>query len=202
VPELAPSVAPDAGAWPRWAVAYVPTALVQVALAVYVSRVGRPRSALAGLVGRTWRTGRDALFDLVIAALLACAIEAVEVVCARWSVPSLRASSLVPASMAERLAWIPLATCIGVSEELVYRGYLRAQLTAFTGRAWMGIVLQALLFGVAHLDQGFAFAARACVYGVGLGVVARARGSLVPGMICHVGVDLVGGLLVGLHFAA
>jgi membrane protease YdiL (CAAX protease family) len=77
----------------------------------------------------------------------------------------------------------------------VYRGYLRVQLGAFTGRPSLGVLLQALLFGIAHLEQGAANAARLGIYGIGLGAVARWRRSLLPVIVCHVAIDVLSGLV-------
>jgi membrane protease YdiL (CAAX protease family) len=55
-------------------------------------------------------------------------------------------------------------------------------------------VLQAILFGVTHGYQG----ARACLtitlYGLLMGVLANARGSLRPGMIAHAWTDIAAGI--------
>ncbi|HEY0463966.1 MAG TPA: CPBP family intramembrane glutamic endopeptidase, partial [Polyangiaceae bacterium] len=59
----------------------------------------------------------------------------------------------------------------------------------------LGLVLQALLFGLAHLEQGAGAASRIGAYGLVLGLLARRRASLVPGIVCHIGIDLASGLL-------
>ena len=80
-------------------------------------------------------------------------------------------------------------------EELVFRGYLRIQLGAFTGRAWLAILIQAMIFGLAHAQQGAASATRIAIYGLALGVVAHSRRSVVPCILAHVATDLVSGLV-------
>ncbi|HEX7668488.1 MAG TPA: CPBP family intramembrane glutamic endopeptidase, partial [Polyangiaceae bacterium] len=77
---------------------------------------------------------------------------------------------------------------------VVYRGYLRTQLAAFTRSMPLAVVLQGLLFGIAHGEQGLAIATRVAVYGVGLGGLAAWRRSLLPGILCHVALDLTSGL--------
>ena len=47
---------------------------------------------------------------------------------------------------------LPLTTAF--TEELVYRGYAQARLTALTGRPWLAIVIVALGFGAQHLAYG------------------------------------------------
>jgi membrane protease YdiL (CAAX protease family) len=104
-------------------------------------------------------------------------------------------ASLLPQTGLERAAWVAVAASAGFCEEVVYRGYLRLQLTALTGSAFAGIVLQAALFGLAHADQGLPAVPRVALFGVVLGALARARKSLWPGIVCHAGIDVAGGLL-------
>ncbi len=47
---------------------------------------------------------------------------------------------------------LPLSTAI--TEELVYRGYAQARLTALTGRPWVAIAITAFGFGAQHLAYG------------------------------------------------
>jgi membrane protease YdiL (CAAX protease family) len=104
-------------------------------------------------------------------------------------------AQLLPSTEAERLTWLVVAVSVGFCEEVVYRGYLQTQLAAFTRSRTLGVALQAALFGIAHLEQGPASALRIGAYGLVLGVLASARGSLLPGMLCHIGIDLASGLL-------
>jgi membrane protease YdiL (CAAX protease family) len=101
---------------------------------------------------------------------------------------------LLPRDTLERIAWCVVALSVGFCEEVVYRGYLQKQLAALSGRVTLGLALQAALFGIAHLEQGFGAAGRVGLYGVGLGALALFRGSLVPGIIAHVAIDLAVGL--------
>jgi membrane protease YdiL (CAAX protease family) len=103
----------------------------------------------------------------------------------------------LPGTVGERVAWTWVALSVGVCEEIVYRGYFLGQLTARSGRPVFGLLAQAALFGVAHLDRGPAGAILAGLDGLLLGVVARARGSLLPGMMCHGAVDAMSGWLAG-----
>lgn len=71
---------------------------------------------------------------------------------------------------------LPISTAF--TEELVYRGYALARLTALTGRPWLTIVLTALGFGAQHLAYGLTSAEGAlstvvggCVAGLLFGAV-------------------------------
>jgi membrane protease YdiL (CAAX protease family) len=174
--------------------AYLPVVSVQLAMAVYVCRVGRTKNALFALLGRRWQTPRQFATDLALAAMLFGLIEGTEVV---WAAVLGRsaASPLLPHTPLERGIWVAVGLTIGVSEELVYRGYLQTQLAAFTGRPNVATLAQAVLFGIAHADQGAEVAIRMAIYGLAFGVVARARQSLLPCILCHVGTDVLSGLL-------
>ncbi len=176
---------------------YVPMLVVQWGLVLYVCRVGRPRNALPDLLGQRWANPRRAALDLSLALvgwglLLACEVAWARLFATR-AAPSV--TTMLPQTWPERLAWVIVAASVGFGEELVYRGYLQTQLTAFTGSAGVGIVLQAVLFGIAHAEQGASTAARLAVYGLAFGALARWRRSLLPGIACHAWTDVASGLL-------
>lgn len=177
--------------------AYLPLLVMQWGLLLYVCRVGRRHSALGALLGRGWDGIGRAAQDLALACVAWVAIEALALACARWLFLGRNAavSQLLPSTVAERLTWVAVAASVGFCEEVVYRGYLLRQLTALSRARTSGVLLQALLFGVAHAEQGPSAALRVAFFGLILGVLAQVRGSLWPGIICHVGIDLVTGLL-------
>lgn len=189
----APRGAPAAGT--VW-VAFLPLLLVECGLVLYVARIARPRSVLSELVGARWRTVDRALVDLAWAAGAAVVIVALELSSTATFGTSRDASvaSLFPRTAAERAGWIVVATAVGFCEEVVFRGYLQTQLLAFTRSPVAAILGSAAVFGVAHLEQGPGAALRIALAGVVLGVVARRRSSLVPGILCHAGIDLAAGL--------
>lgn len=176
---------------------YLPMLVVQWGLVLYVCRVGRPRNALPALLGQRWSGPRRAALDLLLALagwglLLGC-----EVAWARLFATKAAASvtTMLPQTWPERLAWVVVAASVGFGEEVVYRGYLQTQLTAFTGRAGAGVILQGLLFGLAHAEQGAGAALRFAGYGLAFGALARWRRSLLPGIACHAWTNIASGLL-------
>lgn len=178
------------------AAVYLPTIVVQIALGAWVVRIGRDRSALPRLLGRRWTSAGRALGDVALAAVAFACVHVVE---ALWlsiagAAASPEVAAILPHSGAERCAWVFFAIVVGISEELVFRGYIQSQIEGFTRRPNLAWVAQATLFGVAHLSQGVAGAARIVVYGLLLGLLARRRRSLIPGMVCHVAIDLASGL--------
>jgi membrane protease YdiL (CAAX protease family) len=162
---------------------YLPTIVVQLGLVYYVSRAFRPRSVLADLVGRA-RLG-----DLAVAIALAAFVIGSELV---FGHPSAQAQTILPRTGPERLIWIAVAASVGFAEELVYRGYFITQLRAFTGSVAVAIAFQAVLFGIAHANQGADAVVRFGIYAIIFGIVAVWRRSLVPTIVCHVGIDMIG----------
>jgi membrane protease YdiL (CAAX protease family) len=197
---IAPHARPTTHA-PPFLAAVGPLVVVELGLAAYVCR-GRVAN-LAELVGATWHSLRRARGDLALAAVVFATIELGEAALAPRApvaptAPSAYARdaalAILPRTPGEALLWIGVAAIVAFSEELVYRGYLQTQFTAWTRRAGLATVLQAALFGSAHLEQGAPAAARFAGYAVILGILARTRGSLVPGMLGHFAVDATSGL--------
>jgi hypothetical protein len=59
----------------------------------------------------------------------------------------------------------------------------------------LAILLQAALFAFAHGDRGISASAPFLLYGLILGILARVRGSLLPGIFSHIAVDLTSGVV-------
>jgi len=175
---------------------YLPLLLVNGLLVLYVARLFRPRNVLPQLIGRRVHGVTDVLVDLFYASLALTLIVALETLTQPlFAGQNAALSALLPSTEAERLTWLLVASSVGFCEEVVYRGYLLVQLSAFTRSARLGLLLQAALFGLAHLEQGAGAALRSGVYGLIFAVLARHRSSLLPGIACHIGIDLAGGLL-------
>jgi membrane protease YdiL (CAAX protease family) len=174
---------------------YLPILSVNWGLVLYVSRLFRYRNALRDLLGPHWRSWRRAAGDLALASAAGLVIVLLNALYARYfgAGRSAAASALLPSTGAERLIWVLVAVSVGFCEEVVFRGYLQTQLAAFTGSASVGIGLQAILFGIAHAEQGSAMALCIAGYGVIFGVLARLCGSLWPGIACHIAIDLLSG---------
>jgi membrane protease YdiL (CAAX protease family) len=90
--------------------------------------------------------------------------------------------------------WVLLALSAGFVEELVFRGYMQRQFAALLGSPWLGVAAQAVLFGVTHGYQGALPVLRITLFGLLFGLAALGRRSLVPGMVAHAAVDVIGGL--------
>ncbi len=105
--------------------------------------------------------------------------------------------AMLPHTPLERVLWVGFALTAGFCEELVYRGYLLKQFKALAGSTLAAIVLQALVYALAHLVLPAPMELSVGLLGVLLGVLAVWQKSLVPGMILHVGVGLAALLTPG-----
>lgn len=101
---------------------------------------------------------------------------------------------LIPRTPAEMAVWILLAITAGFCEETIFRGYFQRQFLAVTGSVEASVILQACVFGSAHLYQGWKNAVTITIYGILFGALAAWRGSLRPGMIQHAAQDTLSGL--------
>jgi membrane protease YdiL (CAAX protease family) len=101
---------------------------------------------------------------------------------------------LLVRNMGDIPLWALLALSAGFVEELVFRGYLQRQFAALLRNPWLGVAAQAVLFGVSHGYQGALPGLRITIFGLMFGLAARGRRSLIPGMVAHAAVDVIGGL--------
>ena len=106
------------------------------------------------------------------------------------------AGTAFPHGTVQSVLWIVLAAISGVSEELAFRGYLLRQFSAWTGSTNLGIVLQALLFGLGHFYLGFRQVVLITVSGALLGIFAVRLRNLRPIMVTHAWADIFGGLIL------
>lgn len=93
-------------------------------------------------------------------------------------------SALKPRSAAELALWIVVSCVAGFSEELTFRGYFQRQLP-------VGVVTQAIVFGLSHGYQGMKSVVNIAAIGLLFGLLALVRRSLVPGMLAHAANDIM-----------
>jgi membrane protease YdiL (CAAX protease family) len=102
----------------------------------------------------------------------------------------------LPHTLMEDAAYLALTVTASFCEELIYRGYLQRQFTAWTGSLSIGVLFQGIVFGASHAYQGRAMVLVVAAHGCLLGLLAAWRRSLRPGMIAHLFQDAVGGLIL------
>lgn len=102
---------------------------------------------------------------------------------------------LLPRSVVEIVIWIAVSITAGVCEEMAFRGYLQRQFHALSGNIVAAVVLQALVFGVAHAYQGWKPVVVICVLGVLYGALAAWRRNVRVTMLAHAWGDIWEGWL-------
>ncbi|HEY6490046.1 MAG: CPBP family intramembrane glutamic endopeptidase [Terracidiphilus sp.] len=205
---------------------YGTTAALEVVMLGWVAVGLRlSRTPLRSMLGSLERGVRGAVRDIAIAAafwigslivlsMLGLAWTGVETAVKVWHAPqgsragalvprheeSLRAiEQLAPENGVEIASWILLCCLAGTIEEVVFRGYLQRQFTAWAKGidAW-GVVFSALLFGAAHGYQGARNMFLLAAFGVLFSVLALLRRSLRAGIFAHSWHDLITGLILTL----
>ena len=103
-------------------------------------------------------------------------------------------ANITPKTTFELVVWLGLSATGGFCEELTFRGYLTRQFSAWTGSRAFAIVLQGVVFGLAH---GYYQKVMVVIVVQGwlLGVLAHWRKSLRPGMLAHGLQDTIGGVV-------
>jgi membrane protease YdiL (CAAX protease family) len=103
---------------------------------------------------------------------------------------------LLPQSRTERIAFAGLSLTAGITEEFVFRGFLLAALLTATGSLPISVAIATIVFGWAHAYQQPGGAVRAATLGALLALPPVLAGSVVPSMIAHTCIDLIGGLVL------
>lgn len=157
----------------------------------------RRGSRVSDLVGGNWARGihvlRDFGIGIAFILIFGGAVEGLGYLLK--VVPPQDMREMMPQTWFEMIAWVLLSLTGGFCEEVIFRGYLQRQFSAFTHSLVVGIVFQALAFGLGHGYQGWKLLSLIAVYGACFGVLAHWRHSLRPGIIAHVLQDTAGGLL-------
>jgi uncharacterized protein len=104
---------------------------------------------------------------------------------------------LMPSTSKEKVLYGLVAISAGVTEEILYRGFLTyVLLTSFPALGiWLSIFVAAFLFGLGHLYQGISGVLRTFILGLILSMVYLATGTLLLCIIIHMLIDLAGTLL-------
>ncbi len=156
----------------------------------------RRRLTLGSLVSGHWQTPRAFFRDLGLAVgFMIVVVPLVGGVAYLLGANTNSAVANIPPKAAfELVVFLALAASAGFGEELVFRGYLSQQFSAWTGSRAMAVILQGIIFGLAHGFYGKAMLA-VMLQGWLLGLLAYWRKSLRPGMLAHGLQDSIGGIV-------
>ena len=106
-------------------------------------------------------------------------------------------AELLPRTSRERLGFVGLSITAGVCEEVVFRGFLLTALAHAVDSMTVAALLAAAVFGLVHAYQGFAGSIRAALLGVVLSVPLLVSGTIVPAILAHAAIDVIGGFWLG-----
>ena len=166
-------------------------------LLVFVIWIALRRRGLtiSSLVGGRWSSAKDFFKDLGFAlAFFALYALPVDVLSDHVAKNAGAAELLiVPKTAVELVGWLIMSATAGFCEELIFRGYLTAQFTAWTRSRRIAIVLQAVLFGLGHGYYGAPMIGIVMLLGLGLGMLSLWRQSLRPSILAHGFMDALGG---------
>ena len=150
--------------------------------------------SIGDMVSGRWQNVAAFLRDLGLAIVFIVAVEALTTVMARFLASGSSDVNFVPQTRFEAIVWVFLALTAGFCEELIFRGYLTHQFTAWTNSKALAIVIQGIVFGLIHGNQ-FSNILPIMVFGWLIGIFASWRKSLRPAILAHVLDDGVLGLL-------
>ena len=106
-------------------------------------------------------------------------------------------AELLPRTSRERLGFVGLSITAGVCEEIVFRGFLIVALSHAIDSMTVAAVVAAAVFGLVHAYQGFAGSVRAALLGGMLSVPLLVSGTIVPAILAHAAIDVIGGFWLG-----
>ena len=157
----------------------------------------RRRITIGGLVSGRWETPRGFFKDLGLAVGFLVVIIALEqtLFFLLHASPDSGLERTMPTTVLELAVYLVLSVTGGFCEELVFRGYLMRQFSAWTGSGALGIVLQGILFGLGHAYYGAKLMVIIMVHGSLLGLLTYWRKTLRPAMLAHGLQNVLGGVV-------
>jgi membrane protease YdiL (CAAX protease family) len=163
---------------------------------VWLFGLRRYKVSLGEIIGGKWLRWQDFWRDVGIAILFWIVVGAMLVaVSLSLHFSGMEAAKfLLPQSSLELAVFLVLVCSAGFCEEVIFRGYLQRQFTAWTGNVPAGVALQGVVFGAAHLYQGGKAVVVISVYGAMFGILAAMRKSLRPGIMQHTAQDALSGI--------
>lgn len=103
-------------------------------------------------------------------------------------------ADIIPVSKQDKKVWTYVSWTAGLTEEILYRGFLIFALSALFPALsiWGMIILSSILFGLAHTYQGFRNVVRTSLIGFFFAILYIGIDSILPLIVLHFLVDYVG----------
>lgn len=102
---------------------------------------------------------------------------------------------LLPRSLREYLAYVPVALMAGIGEEVLYRGFGLGTLLRWGALAGVAVAIVTLSFGLAHGYKSVAGMLRASLLGLVTTIPVLVTGTLLPSILAHALMDLIAGAI-------
>jgi uncharacterized protein len=152
---------------------------------------------LRDLTGGRWTSWRSLAFDVSIAMPFWILWELTAWLVHRVvdGIPAATAAYHQPTGMTEIVLWFLLSISAGICEEIVFRGYLQQQFQSFAGNLVPAVILQGVVFGLAHTYQGWKQVIVIAALGILYGALVAWRRNLRASMIAHAWSDIFEGYL-------
>jgi uncharacterized protein len=106
---------------------------------------------------------------------------------------------LMPQAPGDRVFFAGLSMTAGITEEVVFRGFLIYALSLATGSVILALLLSSGVFGVVHAYQRPAGVLRAALLGALLAAPLLVHGSIYPAILAHAALDLLAGFWLARH---
>jgi membrane protease YdiL (CAAX protease family) len=101
----------------------------------------------------------------------------------------LEVKELLPHTSYERWLWLLVSITAGICEEIVFRGFLLSYFVRLEGSLFVAILFSSILFGFAHVYQGWKGVLGTGVMGAVLAYLYVSTGSLILPIVCHIFLD-------------
>jgi len=103
-------------------------------------------------------------------------------------------SEIMPITKKDKKLWTYVSWTAGVTEEILYRGFLLYILGQLLPSSilWDKLLIAALLFGLAHTYQGYGNVIRTSIIGLFFSFLYIALDSIIPVILLHFLIDYVG----------
>jgi uncharacterized protein len=103
-------------------------------------------------------------------------------------------TEIIPVSKEDQKVWTYVSWTAGITEEIIYRGFLIFALTALFPNLsiWIVLVASSFVFGLAHTYQGLGNVVRTSLIGLFFAILYIGLGSIIPLIVLHFLIDYVG----------
>ena len=152
---------------------------------------------LRDLTGGRWTSWRGVALDVAIAIPFWIVWEMTAWLVHRIidGIPTATAPYHQPTGIIEIVFWVLLSISAGICEEIVFRGYLQQQFQSVTRSIGAAVILQGVVFGLAHTYQGWKQVIVIVALGILYGALVAWRRNLRASMIAHAWSDIFEGYL-------